>query len=77
MVLMRRKPTHLNAAQTLAVIPAQAGIQRLNAGMELDRVLLLQHAVRAIRSANVRSGFLPPQSGLRRDDGSINGKAFS
>jgi hypothetical protein len=35
---------------------------------ELDYLLLLQHALWAIRSANVRSGILPPQSSLRWND---------
>ncbi|HMM65416.1 MAG TPA: hypothetical protein PKC03_00620 [Dokdonella sp.] len=30
-----------------------------------------QLALRAIRKANVRFGILPPQSGMRRDDGGV------
>ena len=35
----------------------------------LDYTRLLSRALRAIRCANVRSGILPPQSGVRRNDG--------
>ena len=37
--------------------------------IKMDYMLLLQHVLRAIRSPKVRAGILPPQSGLRRDDG--------
>jgi hypothetical protein len=35
---------------------------------ELDYTRLLSRALRAIHGANVRSGILPPQSGLRQND---------
>ncbi len=35
---------------------------------KMDDALLPRIVLRAIRNANVRSGILPPQSGVRRDD---------
>ena len=60
---------------SLSVIPANARTRFLFTCHILDYVLLLQHALRAIRSANVRSGILSPQSGVRREDCSIARKA--
>ncbi|HSJ41765.1 MAG TPA: hypothetical protein VK955_12025, partial [Xanthobacteraceae bacterium] len=45
-----------------------SALQETKKGKELDYTRLLSRALRAIRSANVRFGILPPQSGLRRND---------
>src|SRR5690348_6174475 len=56
-------------ASFLLVIPSQAGVHSPVAKVKMDNAPLLRRALRAIGSADVRSGVLPPQSGLRRDDG--------
>ncbi len=52
----------------LSVIPAQAGIHLDFEQKELDDAPPQRLPLRSIRDANVRSGILPAQSGLRRDD---------
>jgi uncharacterized protein len=49
-------------------ISADAGAQFDRGQEEQDDALRPQLAIRAIRDANVRSGILSPQSGLRRND---------
>jgi hypothetical protein len=43
-------------------------IQQYGKCEKMDYRLLLQPALRAVSFADVRSGILPPQSGLRRND---------
>jgi len=67
---MRRQGTPCGAVLWTkeVVIPANARIQRLcGAPKPLDYTRLLSRALRAVRYANVRSGILPSQSGLRRN----------
>jgi uncharacterized protein len=53
---------------SLSVIPAQAGIQPPSHTIKMDDAPPQRLALRAIHDANDRSGILPAQSGLRRND---------
>jgi len=64
----------LPSCYQVAVIPAQAGIHfdlRDLIQEQMDYSPLPRLALRAIRSANVRSGILPPQSRFRGNDDSL------